>query len=106
MPQRPTFQAVYHFLKDNFNVRPSEEFRSISFDRYVLLISSARSWFGDAVGDFLQDCFMPHGPPVEPGYEDSCSLYAFDFSTDEDFKADFEEFLALTTFPDEIASEG
>lgn len=104
--QRHTLSSVLSFLSVNFNVRPSEETHLIEFERYTLLISATRQWFGDALGDWLMDCFTPTGYTIDPGYEDSLSHYCFDFETVEDMKEDFEEFLALTTFPDEVAQEG
>lgn len=60
---------------DNFGVRHGKR---IGFRRYVKCIEAARKWFGPEAAAALMDDFMPEGPAVEPGYEDSCSFYRYD----------------------------
>ena len=62
------------------------------FEEYVLCMENARKVFGDKFCSFLQDCFTPHGKPVNPGIEDSLSLYSFNVNSWAEFEDSWEEF--------------
>lgn len=44
---------------------------------YALLITVASKWYGAAAGQFVADCFVPMGPAIRPGFEDSSLYYQF-----------------------------
>ncbi len=50
----------------------------LHLDSYEELIGQVREEFGDEMVAVAMDCFTPDGPPVEPGYEDSCSFYVYE----------------------------
>lgn len=73
-----TFDEVATYLTNN-GVTPGCD--SLTLDAYTKVIERARELWGDDVAQWLMDCFMPEGEPVEPGYEDSLSHYFFQCST-------------------------
>ncbi len=80
MPRRPIDQAVSgqqvrEFL-GNFNIAPMRN-RPLTFKQYVKVITVAKRWHGILFAAILADLFMPEGPAVEAGYEDSSVRYWF-----------------------------
>lgn len=78
--------AQVRSLFGNFNIDESQFDDCISFDVYSKLMDTCMAWYGEDFMCWLQDCFIPTGEPVCPGYEDSCSFYYFGFDSWNEFE--------------------
>lgn len=58
----------------------------LTLEQYSNMLRDVKHMFGDDVTMYIQDCFIPTGEPVDPGYEDSLSHYVFNYDTWEDFR--------------------
>jgi hypothetical protein len=75
--EKPVYDPIpFKHIQDHL-VSKYDLTAQLTLDQYTEVIERARELWGDKVGQFLMDCFMPEGEAVEPGYEDSLSHYTF-----------------------------
>ena len=80
-----TPQQAREFLR-NFDLLPGVEYKPLPFRTYLLIVRVARAWYNQEFSYWIADCFDPDNLALDPGYEDSCCLYHFNYPSEEEIE--------------------